>query len=280
MSQTITDEETMSLEKALKEIHFYRGIVPIKAYEYLTSHQNEATPYLIQILKNVVQRHDRTGDYYVAHIHALLLLSQFREKLAYPILIELLNLPADAIDRVLGDMFTDTMPKIMTSVYDGNPEPLFALLVKHDVDKILRLVIGSCFTALIHQKMIDKEMFLLRMQEIIASGKMNEDQSFFTALAIITMECKLKPLYDSIRAAFKAGMILNNYLDIHHFEKNINRPIEESIRENDLNPITDAAKELGKWFSKGTPITPKIERNALCPCGSGKKFKACCIHYL
>ncbi|MEE4192705.1 MAG: SEC-C metal-binding domain-containing protein [Halieaceae bacterium] len=28
-----------------------------------------------------------------------------------------------------------------------------------------------------------------------------------------------------------------------------------------------------------SPIrSPKIGRNSLCPCGSGKKFKHCCLH--
>lgn len=25
-------------------------------------------------------------------------------------------------------------------------------------------------------------------------------------------------------------------------------------------------------------VYPKVNRNDLCPCGSGKKFKLCCIH--
>ena len=39
-------------------------------------------------------------------------------------------------------------------------------------------------------------------------------------------------------------------------------------------------REDGHWrYLKGTPqVTPlRPERNSLCPCGSGKKFKKCCL---
>lgn len=280
MTQMAINVEMISLNQALNEIHFYKSIVPIKAYEFLAKNQQEVTPILIQTLKNVIQRHDRTGDYYVAHIHALLLLSQFREKKAYPVVLELLKLPVDSIDRLLGGLFTHTIPQIILSIYDGNPEPLFALLLNHDADNTLRLIIGICFSSLIYQKMISTEVVLLRLQEVIASGKMNEDQVFFAVLANITMECKLEPLYGTIRAAFKAGMVCRDLQNIEDFEQNIHLPIKQIAHENYLNPLIDAAKELAQWYTCDKAIIPKIERNATCPCGSGHKFKKCCIDRL
>lgn len=274
------DEEMMSLKQALNEIHFYRGVIPSKAYEVLSAHQEKVTPLFIQIIKNVVERHNRTGDYYVAHIHALLLLSQFREKTLYPVVIELLNLPIESIDRLIGDMLTETMPKIITSIYDGNPEPLFALLVNHEAHEILRSIIGSCFSALVYQKMIEKELVLLRLQEVVASGKMNGDQAFFTALAQVVIQCKLEPLYDTVRAAFKAGMVLSEQMDIHYFEHSLSGPVDKLTREQYLNPFANPIDELSILYADVTPITPKIERNAVCPCGSGQKFKKCCIVHL
>ena len=282
MKPWVLNTESMSLQEALNEIHFYRGVVPVKAYQVLAKHQPEVTPYLIQVLKNMVQRHDRTGDYYVAHIHALLLLSQFREKKAFPIMIELLNLPIDSVDRLLGDMLTETVPKIMTSIYDGNLEALFALLVNHETNVFLRSTIGHCFSALIYQKIIDKGTVLLRLQEIVASGKMNQDQTFFTILANLTIECQFEPLYDVIRAAFKAGMVNNHGMDIFSFENSLSQPIDQFSRQKNTHPITDAASELASWegYSGETRIVVKIERNAPCPCGSNQKFKKCCIHRL
>lgn len=280
MTQKIKTEAALSLQKASSEIYLFRGIIPIKAYEVLTKHQQEITPLLIQILKDVIQRHDRTGDYYVAHIHALFLLSQFREKKTYPIVIALLNLPIKSIDRLLGDLLTEKIHKILANVYDGNPEPLFDLLLNHEADFVLRLVVGECLSTLIYQKMIDQQQVILRLQESVASGKMNEDRGFFTVLADITIECKFESLYDTVRAAFKAGMVFEDYVNIHDFERNILLPIDQLVQEDFFNPIVDAAQELAKWYSNEKQIIPQIERNAPCPCGSGHKFKKCCICHL
>ncbi len=61
-------------------------------------------------------------------------------------------------------------------------------------------------------------------------------------------------------------------------------------------PFTDAIGELEKWFAfsgRDAPVFPDprdyevqqpvtnplrgVGRNDLCPCGSGKKFKKCCL---
>lgn len=283
MISTMTQfTNTMSLEKAFKEIYLFRGVIPTKAYEVIADHQEEAIPLLIQTLKDAICKCDHTGDYYVAHIHAILLLSQFREKKAYPVIIDLLNLPIDSIDKLIGDMLTETISKAILSTYDGNPEPLFALLANRDADRFVRYEVARCFSGLLYRKMIDQETVILRIQEIVASGKMNDDQSFYTALESLTLEGKLEPLYDIIRAAFKAGMIYDDHTDLNEFERELLLPIEKLTEIEKLNPLANAANELAKWdnYNSDIPRTVKIERNTPCPCGSGSKFKKCCINML
>lgn len=274
--------DSMSLEKAFKEIHFFRGVIPTKAYEVLADHQEEVVPLLIQILKDAICKSNQTGDYYVAHIHALLLLSQLREKKAYPVIMDLLNLPIDSIDRLIGDMLTETISKVIVSTYDGNPEPLFSLLTNRDADRFVRYEVAKCLSGLLYQKMIDPETVILRIQEIVASGKMNDDQSFYTAIECLTLESQLEPLYDIVRAAFKAGMIFDDHSDLNEFEKEILLPIEQLAEIEKLNLLGNAAEELSKWgnYDNDTPLTVKIERNTACPCGSSNKFKNCCINML
>jgi preprotein translocase subunit SecA len=41
-------------------------------------------------------------------------------------------------------------------------------------------------------------------------------------------------------------------------------------------PLKDRYKEL--LPVRDSKVNPKIQRNELCPCGSGKKYKKCCYH--
>jgi len=270
----------MTLQQALKDIHFFRGVAPVKAYDVLTKHQEEVTPQLLQILKDAIQRHGRTGDFYVAHIHALLLLGQFEEKKAYPLIIELLNLPIESIDLLIGDMLTETIPKIVANVYDGNPGPLYAILGNKDANHFVRMVVGTCLTALIYQKKIDSKIVTLRLQEMIASAKMNEDVSFFTSISLPVMNCRLEPLYDGIRAAFKLGLIDKELMGLSDFNNEIKSKTELNLH-HEIQPFSTAVNEIEEWGNyDGNEIAITIGPNELCPCGSGKEFKNCCISML
>lgn len=55
---------------------------------------------------------------------------------------------------------------------------------------------------------------------------------------------------------------------------------EEDMYMDQLAKMESAKKFCGQMFP--TPVTyrrldPKIGRNAACPCGSGRKYKRCCI---
>jgi uncharacterized protein YecA (UPF0149 family) len=47
---------------------------------------------------------------------------------------------------------------------------------------------------------------------------------------------------------------------------------------NEQDPIIEEKKEK-KFYPKVMPVTKsmKIGRNLPCPCGSGKKYKKCCL---
>jgi hypothetical protein len=59
---------------------------------------------------------------------------------------------------------------------------------------------------------------------------------------------------------------------------------EDSVgRRTGESPVSGTEVELGESQSESEPIAqvtrrqPKIGRNAVCPCGSGKKYKKCCL---
>ena len=74
------------------------------------------------------------GDAPLILIH---LLGQQRERLAWLPLIALLRQDIDTLEAALGDALTDTLPRILVGVFDGDPTPLEDLLVDPSVD-------GSC----------------------------------------------------------------------------------------------------------------------------------------
>jgi uncharacterized protein YecA (UPF0149 family) len=61
---------------------------------------------------------------------------------------------------------------------------------------------------------------------------------------------------------------------VQDFAKNITNP--KDMTEKDSN---DFLRNIGVSINQGAlkKKIPKIKRNVKCPCGSGKKYKVCCI---
>ena len=62
----------------------------------------------------------------------------------------------------------------------------------------------------------------------------------------------------------------------------VDNPMDKEITEDEIKDghIERTAKFQQIWHQSHTPwmrINQKINRNAPCPCGSGKKYKHCCI---
>jgi uncharacterized protein YecA (UPF0149 family) len=90
----------------------------------------------------------------------------------------------------------------------------------------------------------------------------------------------------AIEAALIAKGMEDEVILIDHDEPNKEEIIEEmqSIWKMKNDPyILHAPLRYERYYKphKGTPVSvrtePKIGRNQPCPCGSGRKFKKCCI---
>jgi uncharacterized protein YecA (UPF0149 family) len=65
----------------------------------------------------------------------------------------------------------------------------------------------------------------------------------------------------------------------------VDNPMDQELTEEELTAasgdISKTAKFKQIWHQSHTPwvrISEKIGRNEPCPCGSGKKYKNCCIN--
>jgi hypothetical protein len=74
----------------------------------------------------------------MAHLFALHLLAQFREKRAYPPIVKILSAPGETPFDLAGDKVTEGLSRIFGSVYDGNPAPLHALGKSEEVNEYVR----------------------------------------------------------------------------------------------------------------------------------------------
>jgi hypothetical protein len=80
------------------------------------------------------------------------------------------------------------------------------------------------------------------------------------------------------RKAQDDGLIEGQIVEIEGERMVVDQRIEPGSIAHFTVPKTQSPPKLDK-STHGIPLPPgqKIGRNRLCPCGSGKKFKRCCI---
>lgn len=119
----------MQLEEILSELENNTGKFPRLALERAIEEQLAITPILLTTLENFSNNPSELLDKndYILHIYALYLLAQFRESLAYPLIVKSFSAPGDILMDVTGDIVTEDLGRIFASVSHGNIEPLIPI---------------------------------------------------------------------------------------------------------------------------------------------------------
>lgn len=87
----------MQLEEILTELENNTGSFPRLALERGIEERSAITPVLLSTLESLSNNLEELLDKeeYILHVHALYLLAQFREPLAYPIIIKYFSVPGE-----------------------------------------------------------------------------------------------------------------------------------------------------------------------------------------
>lgn len=233
------------------------------------------------------------------------LLGEWREKSAYRPLARLLRCPSAEIESLFGDATTETTHRVMAAVFDGDPDPLYQIILDAGADEYIRSrMCEAVAMATFHNEMPRTEA--LRFLRACYSELESQPGCFVwngwqSAIALLGLS-ELKPL---VEQAFARGLISDTWLSLAHFEEDLELTIEDpaalphrSLGEYSL--FGDTIEELSGWhcFSPEAQrrarrrstrpnqlvlsrsyMNPfrKIGRNDPCPCASGKKFKKCCL---
>jgi hypothetical protein len=234
------------------------------------------------------------------------LLGEWREKTAYRPLGRLLRLPGHEIDAIFGDGITNTCHRVMAAVFDGGPEPLYDIILDPNAEEFIRAGMCEALAMVTLRGELDRSLAGRFLRDAFMDLK-PQAQSFVwvgwqSAIAMLGMS-DLKIL---VKKAFDRGFIDSHVLGFDLFEQDLRRGIErpgEPWRPDDheYTLFGDTIEELSGWYcfteqynedqerwrqqaEANRTRSQRLEnpfkgvgRNDPCPCGSGKKFKKCCL---
>jgi hypothetical protein len=299
------DDEIESIKDIIEDLEYVTHGYPYPAvFEALTC-QKEITPALLDMLIHAIENHKILDKDYIGHLHALFLLAQFREKKAFPFILELASLPEEYVENLLGDIVTENLHQVLGSVYDGNLDSLKAFIEARELNIWSRDAGLKTLLVLVKENILERDFVINYLKQLFHHPSFMKDEDALTQLVLAA--CDLYPIecYDEIKAAFQTEKVDLSWITLGDIDDMLEREKEEVLKEDlyessHYDLIDDAVTEMMNWpcfaaseyeededdFESesqhpGSDIpyqreTPKVGRNDLCPCGSGKKYKKCC----
>jgi hypothetical protein len=300
----------MTVPEILKALESPGRKFPEAAVKAAVEQREAITPELLRTVAAVADdpaAYARRYDY-LLHLFALYLLAQFGERRAYPLVLRLVGGPSQAVDNLLGDTITEGLSCITASVFDGELEPLIRVVLNPQVNEFAR---GSLISALVLLHFED-QLTRAQLVEILQRFWRElepEDIPGWTAVVCAVGDAGLRELIPQVREAFAAGRVNPDMTTFELLRADVFRPrhllVSKFKTHNHL--VRDTAEEMSWWAcwdeeseaefdpagfeDDWTPepgdsppppeaavsAAPKIGRNDPCPCGSGKKYKKCCL---
>jgi hypothetical protein len=242
--------------------------------------REDAVSYLKGILQNDKYWHQGgPGDGW-APIHAIHILPLIKTKDALELLLDTIR----SHKEDLGDWIMEETPTLLAAFGDDAIERLKEYILDETLDLYVRGAVATALNVIAHQHPARKEDIKDFLSKLLEDSN---DPTFAAFLIDELLSFKDQNLLPQVHAAFEKGKIDTEVIRRDDVDWVFNRPEEEQSYSKFMkSPLDHFSKEnidyLRKISYPETKIPPKkkekkIGRNDPCPCGSGKKYKKCCM---
>jgi hypothetical protein len=263
---------------------------PLDAIMTLRQKWSEARPALLARLADCVSGADRSPENAETVFFALHLLAEKRETNAFAPLVALAE-EGDALYELIGDATTETLPQIFISLYDGDLQKLKGLVEAPQADPWARVAALECFSWLAAGGDVPLEEARKYLGDCFETLLPREADPVWFGWQNCVALLGFSELEPQVVRAFRQGLVDKDVLAFEDFQADLiaNRAAPDRralMEERGLKPIDDALEALAVFDGEEEDAEPEkpaenpnraIGRNDPCPCGSGKKYKKCCL---
>ena len=298
----------MEASAILHELTYAEGL-PREALKAAAERQSEIAPILIRELEAYLaspaaDRARPTPLFFIFH-----LFGDWKEKAAYRPLARFLRSPRNELDAQVGDGLVETAHRVMAAVFDGDPEPIFEIILDPEAEEFVRSRMCEALAILGLRGEADRAVVARFLRDCFENLlPQSECYVWFGWQSAIAM-LGLSEFKSLVKKAFDRGFVDPQALSFSHFEEDLERGINQpgvpQFNDKEYALFGNIVDELSTWYcftdkfkedqarrkqraeeEGGTFLQPhpsinqfkKVGRNDPCPCGSGKKFKKCCLH--
>jgi hypothetical protein len=290
----------MDIEEIKARLTYNEGKFPKEALRAAVAQREAVTPVLLDALRAVAAEPQRAleEDSYSLHTYAMYLLAQFREPAAYPALVELFSAPGELVFDLTGDVVTEDLPAILASVCGNELGPIKGMIEQPSVNPYVRSACLRSLTMLAAHGRVPREDVIAYLRTLFDGGVEAGDDDpelIWTSLVTAAVDLHATELSEAIDKAYAAQLVDEWFMAPKHVQQAFSQDREQALAEyrqrhgliedteamlstwHSFNPARDSFRSVPEAPREPVVKGPKIGRNDPCPCGSGKKYKKCCL---
>jgi hypothetical protein len=290
----------MTTDEIIEALTVFTPRFPGEALSEALRRREELSPRLLDSLDyvagNVKTLMEENSPYHL-HFFAVFLLARFREQRAFPKLVRFLHNNSDELDFILGDILTDDYPAVLCSTYNGNISLLQEVIENEACYEFARFAAVKAYGYIVRDGRISRDEMVDYFRRVIR-GLKDGDIEGANAVADTIVDEHIFELLPEVKNLYDRDLV--SHFICGAYDSYINHLFSYTYDDNKKIHIDDdVIAGIGKWacYTPETPPEPgpkpadppsapagtelktkkKIGRNDPCPCGSGKKYKKCCL---
>jgi hypothetical protein len=294
----------MDAQAILHELTHAEGL-PREALKAASAQRVEMLPLFLEEIENYLALEPAARAKPTPLFFSFHLFGEWREKAAYRPLSRLLRLPRREVDRIFGDGITTTSHRVMAAVFDGDPEPLYDIILDPNAEEFIRAGCEALAMVTLRGE-LDRAVAGRFLRDAFMELEPQRQNYVWVGWQGAISMLGMSDLKILVKKAFDRGFIDSHILGYDHFEQDLRQGMEHPDEpwrpdDRDCTLFGDTVEELSEWYcfteqysedqerwrrqaeanharSQGVENPFKgVGRNDPCPCGSGKKFKKCCL---
>jgi hypothetical protein len=194
----------------------------------------------------------------------------------------------------------------MASVFDGDPEPLYDIILDPNAEEFIRAGMCEALAMVTVRGGLDRAAAGRFLRDAFMELEPQRQNYVWVGWQSAISMLGMSDLEILVKKAFDRGFIDSHVLGFDHFEEDLRRAMEHPDEpwrpdDRDCTLFGDTVEELSGWYCFSEQYRDDQERwrrqaeanharsqrvenpfkgvgrNDPCPCGSGKKFKKCCL---
>ena len=286
----------MNIDEIISSLEYNHGKIARAALLKAIDEKEAIVPRLLQVIEDVPSRIHKIHDEeaYMLHIYALYLLAQFRETDAYLPIVKLFSFPGDLPVHITGDIVTEDLGRILASTFNGDLEPLKILIEDESLNEYVRSAGLNALCVLWGCGAISRQDIVDYFKYLFTDALVGQTAYMWSSTIRSSLDISPNEMVEEIEKAFEDDLVELFFFNRDDFNSSLGLSNDEALKRfkkiKRHRLIEDTISEMEHWAcfyaerrtkNPGNMISraseKKVGRNDPCLCGSGKKYKKCCL---